>query len=261
MNREQEIVARSNAFREEYRADTPSWYRGEMHLAFTLLFTGGVIWYCASQLRGATWMEWAFVLLPMFLFGNWAEWAAHRYLLHSPKSLLKMAYKRHVSTHHQFFSHRTLDYHGHKDWRALLFPPFAPVMFVLAALPPALLLGALWTSNAGYIAMITMAGYFLMYEGLHTLSHLEHPILDALPLVNTVRRMHVLHHNPDFMHTRNFNLTFPICDALFGTSDLNKGVLGTLFNGMSDAARKEEDRLKLQAQQAERGSTAKVRSL
>lgn len=261
MNREQEIVARSNAFREEYRADTPSWYRGEMHLAFTLLFTGGVIWYCASQLRGATWMEWAFVLLPMFLFGNWAEWAAHRYLLHSPKSLLKMAYKRHVSTHHQFFSHRTLDYHGHKDWRALLFPPFAPMMFVLAALPPALLLGALWTSNAGYIAMITMAGYFLMYEGLHTLSHLEHPILDALPLVNTVRRMHVLHHNPDFMHTRNFNLTFPICDALFGTSDLNKGVLGTLFNGMSDAARKEEDRLKLQAQQAERGSTAKVRSL
>lgn len=261
MNREQEIVARSNAFREEYRADTPSWYRGEMHLAFTLLFTGGVIWYCASQLRGATWMEWAFVLLPMFLFGNWAEWAAHRYLLHSPKSLLKMAYKRHVSTHHQFFSHRTLDYHGHKDWRALLFPPFAPVMFVLAALPPALLLGALWTSNAGYIAMITMAGYFLMYEGLHTLSHLEHPILNALPLVNTVRRMHVLHHNPDFMHTRNFNLTFPICDALFGTSDLNKGVLGTLFNGMSDAARKEEDRLKLQAQQAERGSTAKVRSL
>ena len=57
------------------------------------------------------------------------------------------------------------------------------------------------------------------------------------------------------MHTRNFNLTFPICDALFGTSDLDKGVLGTLFNGMSDEARKAEDKAKLVAQQNERAST------
>ena len=97
-----------------------------------------------------------------------------------------------------------------------------------------------------------MAAYFLMYEGLHTLSHLEHPLLDRMPLINTVRRMHVLHHNPDFMHTRNFNLTFPICDALFGTSDLNKGVIGTLFNGMSNEARKLEDQEKLAKQRVDR---------
>lgn len=253
MNREQEIVSRSNAFRDEYRAATPGWYRGEMHLAFTLLFTGGVIWYCASQIGGASWIEWAVVAVPMFVFGNWAEWAGHRWLLHNPNSILKPAYKRHVASHHQFFSHKTLAYKGQKDWRALLFPPFAPVLFVLAALPPALLLGTLWTANAGYIAMLTMAGYYLMYEGLHTLSHVQNsPFLDALPLVNTVRRMHVLHHNPDFMHTRNFNLTFPICDALFGTSDLNRGLIGTLFHGMSDDGRKEEDRLKVAAQQVDR---------
>ena len=122
MNRDQEIVQRSHSFREQYRKETPSWYRGEMHLAFTLLFTGGVIWYCAASINQASWAEWLWVVLPMFLFGNWAEWAAHRYLLHSPKSLLKSAYKRHVNTHHQFFSHKTLDYHGHRDWRALLFP-------------------------------------------------------------------------------------------------------------------------------------------
>ena len=256
MTREEEVVARSNAFRAQYRADTPTWYRGEMHLAFTLVFTFGVILYCASRLQQPSWLEWVGVVLPMFLFGNWAEWAAHRYLLHSPKSLLKSAYKRHVNTHHQFFSHKTLDYHGHRDWRALLFPPFAPVLFVLAALPPALLLGSVWTPNTGYIAMLTMAAYFLMYEGLHTLSHIEHPLLDRLPLVNTVRRMHVLHHNPDFMHTRNFNLTFPICDALFGTSDLNKGLLGTLFNGMSDEARNEEDQARVRAQQVRRAGQA-----
>jgi hypothetical protein len=37
-----------------------------------------------------------------------------------------------------------------------------------------------------------------------------------------------------FMQTRNFNLTFPICDALFGTSDLDRGLVGTLFNGNSN---------------------------
>ena len=162
MNREQDIVARSLAFRKTYVEATPSWYRGEMHLGFTLVFTIGVIVYCTGNLSQTYWQEWVFVVVPMFLFGNWAEWAGHRYLLHSPKSWIKPAYKRHVATHHQFFSHRTLQYQGQKEWRALLFPPFAPVLFVLAALPPSLLIGTFWSANAGYIAMLTMAAYFLM---------------------------------------------------------------------------------------------------
>ena len=31
------------------------------------------------------------------------------------------------------------------------------------------------------------------------------------------------------------NLTFPIMDWLFGTSDLDRGLLGTLFNGYDSA--------------------------
>jgi hypothetical protein len=248
MNKHEEFLIRSNEYRKEYLDGTPKWYRGEMHLAFTLLFTGGVLVYSFMNIHDSTLAQWLMVI-PIFLFGNWAEWAAHRYLLHRPTKLMKAVYKRHVTTHHQFFTHRTLKYDGQQHWRALLFPPFAPMLFVLSALPPALLVGYLWTPNAGYIVMLTMAGYYLMYEGLHTLSHIEDsPFLDRLPLVNTVRRMHVLHHNPEFMGTRNFNLTFPICDALFGTSDLKKGVWGTLFNGMSDDAMNEEDRAKLQRQ-------------
>jgi hypothetical protein len=37
--------------------------------------------------------------------------------------------------------------------------------------------------------------------------------------------MHTIHHVLGFMQTRNFNLTFPICDALFGTSDLDRGLV------------------------------------
>jgi hypothetical protein len=211
-----------------------------MHLAFTLLFSGGVLVYCLAKLDHPDWRQWLLVI-PMFLFGNYIEWAGHRYLLHRPTKTMKMVYKRHVGTHHTFFSHKTLDYSGQQDWRALLFPPFAPVLFVLTALPFALVAGYFWAADAGYIVMATMAAYYIMYEGLHTLSHVENsPFLDRLPLVNSVRRMHVIHHNPEFMHTHNFNLTFPICDALFGTSDLNKGVIGTVFNGMSDEAMKPE---------------------
>jgi hypothetical protein len=35
------------------------------------------------------------------------------------------------------------------------------------------------------------------------------------------------------MMERNMNLTFPISDWLFGTSDLNRGLLGHIFNGYS----------------------------
>lgn len=251
-SKHEEYLTRSNEFRKEYLDNTPSWYRGEYHLAFTLVFTGGVLLYSLLNIHDVSMAEWLMVV-PIFMFGNWVEWAAHRYLLHRPTRLMKAVYKRHVSVHHLFFTHRTLQVDTQKDWRALLFPPFAPVLFVFSALPAALLVAFLWSANAGYVVMVTMAGYFLMYEALHAMSHIENsPFLDRLPLVNTVRRMHVLHHNPEFMGTRNFNLTFPICDVLFGTSDLKKGLFGTLFNGMSDKAMNEEDRIKLKRQFEER---------
>jgi hypothetical protein len=37
------------------------------------------------------------------------------------------------------------------------------------------------------------------------------------------------------MMERNMNLTFPIADWLFGTSDLKRGLLGHLFNGYNIA--------------------------
>jgi hypothetical protein len=35
------------------------------------------------------------------------------------------------------------------------------------------------------------------------------------------------------MMERNMNLTFPIADWFFGTSDLKRGILGHVFNGYS----------------------------
>lgn len=233
--REAREAERQRVFKQTYEDETPSWYRGEYHLAFTVGFTVVVMLVAWFSIENANVWEWLLVL-PMMVFGNWAEWAGHRYVLHRPIKGLEMVFKRHCGVHHQYFTSHDLTYKGHKSWRALLFPPFAPVAFVLLAVPPAMVLGYIWSANAAWIMILTMAGYYLLYEGLHTLSHLtdeRHPYLKYIPLVNTIRHMHITHHDLGFMQTRNFNLTFPLCDALFGTSDIDRGVIGTLFNGTS----------------------------
>ena len=238
--REDRRLKRQQMFQQEYRNSTPRWYRGEYHLAITLVVTLGTVLFCIARMMAPTFWEWI-LFLPMIFIGNWVEWAAHRYILHRPVRGLKMIYKRHCATHHQFFTDADLTYDGQKDWRALLFPPFAPVGFILVSIPPALVLGWLWSATAGYLIVAQMAGYYLMYEGLHTLSHLDdakHPYLARIPLINTVRRMHREHHDLSKMQTTNFNLTFPLCDALFGTSDLDRGVLATLFSGAGERIRR-----------------------
>ena len=43
--------------------------------------------------RGLGWL----LVIPIALFGNWIEWAAHRYILHRPVKGLEMIYKRHCT--------------------------------------------------------------------------------------------------------------------------------------------------------------------
>ena len=55
-----------------------------------------------------------------------------------------------------------------------------------------------------------------------------------MPFVNTIRRHHTAHHNMGIMMHVNMNLTFPIADWAMSTSDLNRGLLGHLFNGYDE---------------------------
>nr|ADE20410.1 putative hydroxylase [Cupriavidus basilensis] len=223
MKYDDEIRARSYRFRDEYVAATPAWYRGELHLAFTLLFTGGVIAWCAMKLQAPTLAQWL-AIVPIFLLGNWAEWAAHRYILHRPTRLFSAIYKRHCAVHHRFFTHLTLSTKARSTGAPCCFHPLRGSL--RAGAVRRAVIGVAFSKNAGYIALMTMAAYYLMYEGLHTLSHItDSPLLDRMPFVGTVRRLHVTHHDPELMATQNFNLTFPICDTLFGTrSDVPREV-------------------------------------
>ena len=76
---------------------------------------------------------------------------------------------------------------------------------------------------------------YLIYEFMHFCCHVgDNKFLRNMPIVNTLRRHHAAHHNLGIMTKLNMNLTFPIADWLFNTSDLKRGLLGHLFNGYSE---------------------------
>jgi hypothetical protein len=86
-----------------------------------------------------------------------------------------------------------------------------------------------------------MLGHYMVYETFHFFCHIpEQPWLRYVPFVNTVRRHHVAHHNMGIMMHVNMNLTFPIADWAMKTSDLNRGVVGHVFNGYDESHVKDE---------------------
>jgi len=95
--------------------------------------------------------------------------------------------------------------------------------------------------NAGYIVYLTMVGHPLLYETFHFCCHChENAFFRNAPFVNTIRRYHLSHHNQGIMMHKNMNLTFPIADWVISTSDLNRGLIGHLFNGFDESHGKPE---------------------
>ncbi|MDH4014220.1 MAG: fatty acid hydroxylase family protein, partial [Chromatiales bacterium] len=41
--------------------------------------------------------------------------------------------------------------------------------------------------------------------------------VSRLPGMQVLRQLHTRHHDPALMQRYNFNISYPICDALFGT--------------------------------------------
>jgi Fatty acid hydroxylase superfamily len=84
--------------------------------------------------------------------------------------------------------------------------------------PVALAVGLLLSANAGWLFAITGLLYFLNYEYLHLAYHLpEHHWVSRLPFMARLKRLHTLHHDQSQMAHRNFNITYPLGDWLFGT--------------------------------------------
>lgn len=206
-------------FREQYRQEhVPPGYRGGRHLLFTFGIGGAVMIAAVLQLEQVRPLEWLAIPLT-FLYANLAEYWGHRGPMHHLKRGLRLVYERHTRQHHRFFTDQCMELDGLRDLRAVLFPPVLVIFFLSAfAVPVGLLLAWAASPNVAWLYVATSLGYFLNYEFLHMAYHLpaSHPVA-RWPLIGRLKRLHQAHHDPRLMARCNFNITYPIFDAVFGT--------------------------------------------
>ena len=224
---------RQAEFRQTYRSRIAGWYDGYLHVV-VIYAMGAVAFYIYLQhIDAVRWWEWLTIPVTLLLC-NMFEWWIHRYIMHRPIRIrgLRPIYERHTLNHHQFFTDDEMRFRDQKDWRVTFFPPYALVVFILMSASPALILGQIVSANVGWLFLCATTGMYLTYEFMHFCCHVdENRFVRYCPFVNTLRRHHTAHHNARLMMEVNMNLTFPIADWLFGTSDLKRGLLGHLFNG------------------------------
>lgn len=206
-------------FRDEYRArEIPPRYTGTAHALFTFGLVPVLLLACLRQLEAVSWREWTVVPLSL-LYANLVEYVGHRWPMHRPFPGLGLVYKRHAGQHHRFFTDQAMRIDSRRDLRALLFPPVLVVFFFGGfAAPVWFALDALASANVAWLFVASGLAYYLNYELLHTAYHLPpaHP-LARLPGVRRLAWLHRTHHDPALMAHRNFNITYPLADWLFGT--------------------------------------------
>jgi Fatty acid hydroxylase len=227
------MTERQRKYRETYRVRVAGWYNGWLHIALIYIIGFTALYVYLANLHDVR--AWEYLTVPVvFLFANFFEWAIHRYVMHRPSNfaLFRAIYSRHTLMHHQFFTEQEMRFADHHDWRVTFFPPYALVVFTFMSIPPAIIAGLVISPNVGWLLISTTTSMYLIYEFMHFCCHVEENwFVRTMPFVNTIRRHHTAHHNQSIMMERNMNLTFPIMDCLMGTSDLNRGVLGHVFNG------------------------------
>ncbi len=251
------ISQRQAAFRADFRARIADAYSGWVHVALIFLLGLSAIWLSARHIHDVAWYE--YLVIP-FAFGvsNVFEWWIHRYIMHRPVKGFMGIYKRHTLAHHQFFTDTEPTFDSSRDFRIVFFPPYALVAFMMLSLPPAVILGLIGAPNAGWMLLITNVALYLNYETFHFCCHVKDDrLVRRLPLINSIRRHHIAHHNTAIMMERNFNLTYPVADWFFGTSDLACGLLKHVFNGYDQShVRRDLKRARHSADDTRIGSAA-----
>jgi hypothetical protein len=213
------LPAQVLAFRGEYRAKLigPR-YSGALHFAFTSVGSLAVIGFALSQVRDPTPAE--LLTLPLtFLLANFVEYRGHEGPMHRAWRPLALLFERHTLQHHRFFTHEAMGYESPRDYKMVLFPPVMLLFFLGAiGLPIGAVLFRLASSNVALLYLASAMGYFLTYEWLHFCHHLpEASWTSRVGVLRALRRHHQAHHDPARMTRWNFNITFPVCDALFRT--------------------------------------------
>ena len=206
-------------FRDQYRRENVAdSYSGPGHLAFTCIFSLGVLVIAIWNLDSPSLLEWLTVPIA-FLYSNLVEYWMHRTVMHRPIAPFREIYKRHSAQHHVFFTDKAMSLESSRDLHVVLFPPLLLVFFIGGfAVPAGMLLAWIATPNVAWLFVAVAAFYLLNYELFHTAYHLpQGHWVENIPLFKRFRSLHWKHHDTRLMAGHNFNVTYPIGDWIFRT--------------------------------------------
>ena len=166
---------------------------------------------------------WLWLAVPGFwVIANVFEWATHRFPMHRPL-VPRMMYRNHTLVHHKAFAGDDEQEIRSTTDLCLVMMPWYTILLVFAmASPVAFVAAAIGGSDLAGVFLVSAVSYFLLYETIHTLHHLQRPQLEALGVarwawLTSLRRHHHFHHRLEEMAHTNFNVTAPIADLVLGT--------------------------------------------
>lgn len=224
---------RQRGYRDIYRERVTGWYNGWLHMMIIYITGFSALYVYGSNVKNVLWWEW--LALPLgFMSYQTAEYLLHVLAMHRPRKnvILRALYVRHTLMHHQFFTREEMRFANQRDWRVTFFPPFTMVGLTLLSIAPSLAAGFVISENFGWMLMASLAGSYMFYELIHFCCHIDDNwFVRNMPIINSARRHHAAHHDHSLMMEVNMGIGTPILDWAFGTSDLNRGFFGHLFNG------------------------------
>lgn len=227
------IPEATRRFREAYRSQMPGWYNGYVHVIVVTVPALAALWVFTQMVENPTWLE--LMTVPVGIVGHsFIEWLLHGKVMHRSSKFkpCHAIFSGHALNHHRFFTDKEMRVRDHRDWRAVIFPPYAMLVFITLPTPFVAFTYLIDIPNVGWLFIFTTTMMCTTYEFMHFIQHLpDNKFLRWCPIVNTMRRHHLMHHIVPIMGRLNINATLPISDWFFGTCDLNRSLLGIIFNG------------------------------
>jgi len=154
----------------------------------------------------------------LLVFSNATEWRIHRDVLHTRRRGAEVLYDRHTPLHHVIYVTGDMAMRGARELQLVLIPAYGILLVFLFTLPVSALLWWLGGRALAGVFVLESMGYVLLYEWLHLTWHLpsSSPVA-RLRVVRWMRRHHEIHHHPQLMQHKNFNVTLPLWDWVRGT--------------------------------------------
>ncbi|MED5370998.1 MAG: sterol desaturase family protein [Myxococcota bacterium] len=218
------VPAKTQRFRDEYRAALPAGYNGWRQQR---RITAAMLGVCALLLAGIEAFHWSLVATAV---ATWAlstvsEYLAHRIPMHRPVPRLEFMFRQHVRVHHRYFTDQAIEGADPLDVHATVLHPKQLVVLVFGvALPISLAIWGLLGGDAARVFAATVLVYMSFFEWVHLACHLpaDHPAM-AIPGLRWAREHHRLHHKPALMTRYNFQISVPAVDWIPGTGILQEG--------------------------------------